>query len=452
MTGMLGVCASITELATVLKKVRMPHSETCHFDFTVCVGHMIWREYRDPLIRAHLGERFVSNVAKMCPKRWIRMHTLNHKPERRIAGRILVVDDERPVREMLVRWLTTTGYECMHAASVAEAITFLGHETLDLVITDNRMPGESGFDLLAWIHAYKVDVATLMLTGCEDPQLATQAITSGACNYLLKPVVKKELLFQVGRVFAMRQTALSARSHTTALEEQVSDQMRMVQLAHEEVIHRLVVASMVRDDETGAHVKRIGQFSAAIAEAIGWSREAIEHMRMAAPMHDIGKIGIPDAILLKPGKLSVDEFEVMKTHTLIGASILKNSYSPMMQLAEQIARSHHERWDGAGYPDKLVGEAIPESARIVAIVDVYDALTHDRVYRPALPEAKALEILHQGRASHFDPALFDTFLDTLPTIRELSRADAKFVPAENVCGASGSLHPYLRGFGGIQAQ
>ncbi|MDP6717728.1 MAG: HD domain-containing protein, partial [Pirellulaceae bacterium] len=168
------------------------------------------------------------------------------------------------------------------------------------------------------------------------------------------------------------------------------------------------------------HVKRVGLFSAVIAEAAGWPAAEAERIRMAAPMHDVGKIGIPDAILQKPGKLTHDEFEIMKSHAVIGAELLEGSESPMLETAQDIALHHHERWDGRGYPHGLAAMEITESSRIVAIVDVYDALTHDRVYRPALPEEKALAMMRADRGRHFDPHLLDLFFEVLPEIRAIA--------------------------------
>jgi putative two-component system response regulator len=182
----------------------------------------------------------------------------------------------------------------------------------------------------------------------------------------------------------------------------------------------LVTAAGCRDEETGGHIRRTGLFSEVLALAAGWSPAEAEQLRMAAPMHDVGKIGIPDAILRKPGKLTPQEFELMKQHTTIGARMLHGSNSPVLQLAEKIALSHHERWDGQGYPQGLAGEAIPEAARILAIVDVYDALSHDRVYRSALPDDELMSILQAGQGTHFDPGLLATFFTVLEPIRSIA--------------------------------
>ena len=191
-----------------------------------------------------------------------------------------------------------------------------------------------------------------------------------------------------------------------------------VRRSQSEIAMRLMAASEYRDDETGAHIRRIGLFAAALAEKAGWEPQAVGDLQLAAPMHDIGKVGIPDAILLKPGKLTAEEFEAMKGHTTIGGRILGDTDIALLRLAKEIALSHHEKWDGSGYPRGLAGEAIPQSGRIVALCDVYDALVSHRVYRPALPEEEALDIMTKGRGSHFDPELFDCFLQTLPEFRQ----------------------------------
>ena len=204
------------------------------------------------------------------------------------------------------------------------------------------------------------------------------------------------------------------------LQQKVHEQTVDIRRANEEIIDRLVSAAQWSDEETGMHIRRTGLLSEVLARASGWFGDDVESLRQAAPMHDIGKIGIPDAILQKPGKLTPDEFAVMKTHTRIGADILSGSKSPMLQMAREIALNHHERWDGKGYPRGLAGKAIPESARIVAIVDVYDALSHDRVYRPAMPEAEVLTIMQQGAGTHFDPLLMTFFFLHFSDIRRIA--------------------------------
>jgi putative two-component system response regulator len=332
----------------------------------------------------------------------------------------LVVDDEPYVRDIISRWLTGTGYSCSQAANANAAWEHLQRHEVHLVTLDIAMPGWTGIDLLPDIKGSYPDTEVLMLTGRGEATTAIQALTSGASSYLIKPIQREELLFHARRALERRQLIVERRQYTQQLEDKVREQTAVIRHAHEETIHRLVSASMYRDEETGAHIRRTGLYSELIADVLGWSAADVEHLRLAAPMHDVGKLGVPDAVLCKPGKLTRDEFEIMKTHTSIGARILAGSDSPMLQMAEQIARCHHERWDGGGYPAGLAGAAIPEVARIVAIVDVYDALTHDRVYRPAMTEDEALAIIEQGRGTHFDPSLVSVFFGLLPEMRRIA--------------------------------
>lgn len=333
---------------------------------------------------------------------------------------ILIVDDERYMRELASRWLASMGWNCVTADDAQAAWECLQSQEIQVVTLDINMPGRSGLDLLAQISAEQPETQIVMLTARGESQTAIDALTRGACGYLVKPVEREELVFQVERALERRRMLVQQREHTQQLERKVREQTCLIRQAHEETIHRLVTASMYRDEETGAHVKRVGLYSELITEAIGWPLEQVEQIRMAAPMHDVGKIGVPDAILQKPAKLSPAEYEIMQQHTVIGANILANSQSPMLQMAGEIALCHHERWDGTGYPNGLRESAIPEAARIVAIVDVYDALTHDRVYRPALPEHEALEIIEQGHGTHFDPILLRVFFSLLPELRRLA--------------------------------
>jgi CHASE1-domain containing sensor protein len=230
-------------------------------------------------------------------------------------------------------------------------------------------------------------------------------------------------MFAVGLAFTAVAAAYTSMriGHTSRLEEKVREQTADVRHAQEEVTCRLVSAAQWSDEETGMHIRRTGLLSEALARSAGWFGEDVDFLRQAAPMHDVGKIGIPDAILRKPGKLTPEEFDIMKTHTRIGADILAGSKVPMIQMARDIALCHHERWDGHGYPRGLAGTAIPEAARVVAIVDVYDALTHDRVYRPAMPESEALRLMREGAGTQFDPDLLAAFFRCLPQLRRILR-------------------------------
>lgn len=361
------------------------------------------------------------------------MQSLNDEPK----ARLLVVDDEKPLRALLARWLSDAGYACLQAANAGEAWQHLQTSDVHLLTLDVTMPGTSGLELVRQIKPAYPDTQILMVTASADATSAIRAMTQGANAYLFKPVERNELLHHIERGLERRRLTLENRQYTRQLECRIREQTQVIRRAHEETIHRLVAASGYRDEETGGHVRRTGLFSEVLARAAGWSDTEAEAIRFAAPMHDVGKIGIPDRILRKPGRLTSDEYDVMKRHTLIGAEILAESSSPLLMLAAEIALRHHERWDGEGYPHGLAGEAIPEPARILAIVDVYDALTHDRVYRPALPVEQVLEIMAEGQGTQFDPLLLPVFFAAHEEIERISqivpdRSPATFAVAPTV--------------------
>jgi putative two-component system response regulator len=333
--------------------------------------------------------------------------------------RVLAVDDESYVRGLVSRWLTDAGFPCAQAANAEAAWEYLAANEVHLAVMDINMPGRSGLELLGEVRKKYPDLAVLMMTAVNDTKTAIQALTNGAWGYLVKPVEREELLFQVRSAMERRQLIVERREYTRSLEEKVRQATREIRAAHEETIHRLAAASLCRDEETGTHIRRTGLLSEMLAKAAGWSATDAEIIRMAAPMHDVGKIGIPDAILRKPGKLTPEELEIMKTHTTIGAKMLAGSQSAILSMASDIALSHHEHWNGGGYPQGLSGAAIPESARIVAIVDVYDALCHDRVYRPAMPEEEVLSRMQQASGTQFDPMLLATFFTCLDDIHKV---------------------------------
>lgn len=334
-------------------------------------------------------------------------------------ARILVVDDEPYVVEVLCRWLESEAYSCDRAGSAEEALDSLGREPFELVVSDIGMPGMSGLELLIEIGQRYPSVAVLMQTAVDDRGTAIAALHQGAFGYLIKPLEEQEVVIAVANALERRRLRLLERDYRDALERAVRDRTQEVQRAREEISLLLVTISEFRDVDTGAHVRRMGLYAEALARALGWDDTVIEQLRLAAPMHDVGKIAVPDSILLKPGRLSRIEFEEIKRHADVGARILSGADLPLLRLAREIARGHHERWDGTGYPDGLRGEDIPAAARLVAVVDVYDALTNDRVYRDALEESEALELMHAGRGTHFDPHIFDAFVTILPEIRSI---------------------------------
>jgi len=353
-------------------------------------------------------------------------------------ARILIVDDEPSIGDLLSRWLTVEGYGCAVAENGETAVTLLENDHFDLVVSDIMMPGMSGMDLLTVIKTLFADIAVVMVTAVDDRKTAIMALDLGAYGYVIKPFDRNEILINVANALERRRLFLLSREYENELETKVKQRTKEVREREEEIVLRLISAAGYRDHETGTHIRRIGLYAAIMAADLGWDARSVDLVRLAAPMHDLGKIGISDNILLKPGKLTSEEFDVMKNHTLIGARILDGSDIALLQMAKEIALSHHERWDGSGYPQGLVTDSIPQSARIVSVADVYDALVHDRVYRPALPEDEALAIMDQQKGKYFDPRVFDSFRYMLPELRrireEIKEGDG---PASNL-GASRS--------------
>jgi putative two-component system response regulator len=337
--------------------------------------------------------------------------------------RVLVVDDEESVRRMIARMVTSGGeWECETAADAAEARMLLARRGFSLVICDVNMPGESGTDLTLWIREHHPDVAVLMATGIDDPQLAQSVLELGAYGYLVKPFKRHEVQINVANALGRRRLELENRDHRALLEQRVEERTEELRRSREETIRRLSLAIEFRSRETGEHVERIGNGAAVIGRRLRLKPGRCELIRLAAPLHDVGKIGISDEILLKPEPLTAAERKRMENHAEIGYRLLTGSGSDLLETAATIAWTHHERWDGIGYPRRLAGEAIPIEGRITAVMDVFDALTHDRVYRPAMPVDRALEIIRDGRGRHFDPAVVDAFLATLDEL--LPRAPA----------------------------
>jgi putative two-component system response regulator len=258
-----------------------------------------------------------------------------------------------------------------------------------------------------------------MVTSTADARVAVEALERGAYGYVMKPFQINEIVIQVDNALRRRDLELAHRDQEALLNQRVRSATEALRRTQEEVALRLIAAAEYRDNETGAHIRRLGLYAAAMGELLGWEVDRIDQIRMAAPMHDVGKIGIPDAILQKKGKLTPEEWEIMKTHAEIGRRILSDTKIPLLDMGAEVAGGHHERWDGGGYPAGLKGEAIGIEARIVAIVDVYDALTHKRCYKPAWPEEEAIAHIQSQTGSHFDPDLVDLFVANLDTMRAI---------------------------------
>ncbi len=335
------------------------------------------------------------------------------------SAKILIVDDEEVIRELLSRWLTEDGHDCDSVDSGAAALERLESDSYDLMLLDIEMPGMSGVEVLAAAKESHETLAVIMATGSADPEAGQRCIDLGAHSYLLKPFDEREALLNVATALHERDRSLAEFDQRLYLEGEVRKRTEELRRREEEIALRLVAAAEYRDEESTGHIRRMGMYAEALARALGWHLDDVDLIRVAAPMHDIGKIGVPDGILLKGGRLTPEEFEVVKQHATIGASMLEGSDIPLLRMAEQIARSHHEKWDGSGYPRSLALEDIPVPARIVAVADVFDALTSVRAYRPAFDEETALDMMRTARGTHFDPEIFDVFIDVLPAFRHI---------------------------------
>jgi len=346
--------------------------------------------------------------------------------------RILCVDDENLNIQLYHGILGTAGYTVIPALDGYQALDLLDREQVDIVILDLMMPGMDGFQVLTELRKNPKtgNLPVIVATALSDRATKLQALEAGANDFLYKPLDRPEMLLRVRNLLKVKEYQDLLQNFNSRLQDEVVEKTRELRESYIETIHRLVMASEYKDEDTGDHISRISSYARCLAETIGLSGHICEMIYYASPMHDIGKIGIPDSILGKPGPLTSEEMEVMRQHTVIGARILHESSAPILQMAESIALNHHERWDGTGYPAGLAGNAIPLEGRIVALVDVYDALRMRRPYKQPLSHERACEIILQGDGrtlpQHFDPTLleaFQTVADQLETVFTASTAD-----------------------------
>jgi putative two-component system response regulator len=325
------------------------------------------------------------------------------------AARILVVDNEAANVRTLSRILSVAGYTNVVATTdPTRVLALFAEQEPDLVLLDLHMPvldGVAVLERLAEVTAPQSYLPVLVLTGDSSQQARRRALSKGAKDFVTKPFEVDEVLLRIRNLLETRFLHREIATENVVLEQRVKERTADLESAHLETLERLAAAAEFRDDDTGRHTERVASISALLGRAAGLDDEQVELLRRAAPLHDLGKIGIPDAILRKPGPLTPEEWEVMKTHTTAGARILGGGKSRVIRLAEEIALSHHERWNGSGYPEGRAGEAIPLAARIVAVADVFDALTSDRVYRKAWAPDDVLDYLQGHAGEHFDPAL-----------------------------------------------
>jgi putative two-component system response regulator len=362
--------------------------------------------------------------------------------------RILLIDDEPGILDGLRRLLHQhrQEWDLEFYSDPIEAWQRLQESRFDVVITDINMPGLTGLELLSRIRTTSATegIHVIVLTGMGDRQLKGQALDLGAADLLNKPVEAEDLIARIRSVLRLKACSDDLKIANLKLERTVAQRTQQLRESRLAIVWRLAKAAEFRDEDTGNHVIRVGCYSRLMAEALGLPREFVENLFLAAPLHDIGKIGVPDSILLKPGPLTPEEWEVMKQHCLMGKKILEDDAkttatfrawkqakesalwgeddNPALKLAASIAWSHHEKWDGSGYPLGLSGETIPLASRIVAFADVFDALTSQRPYKRAMPEEQAVEIIRGEVGRHFDPQVHVAFEAALEGIREVRAA------------------------------
>ncbi len=329
-------------------------------------------------------------------------------------ARILAVDDQVQNVTVLQRLLVRDGFtHVVTTTSPREAIQLFESERPDLVLLDLHMPEMDGFAVLeALTPRIPVDtyLPIVFITADADTHLKKKALSLGAKDFVNKPFDATEIVLRIRNLLEARFLYRALEEQNNILEQRVQERTEELEQAQLELLHRLSRAADFRDDDTMQHTERVGRTSAALARELGLSEETAALIRLAAPLHDLGKIAVPDSILLKGGRLNDEEFEVVKRHTEIGARLLSGSAHPLLQMAEEIARTHHEQWDGSGYLQGLHAGDIPLVSRIVAVADVFDALRHARVYKKSWPLSEALDELRRQRGTQFDPEVVDALL------------------------------------------
>lgn len=344
-------------------------------------------------------------------------------PPRNIYARILLVDDERNNLKVLERMLKGVGFRHIYCAqSGQQGLDLVEEAHPDIILLDIRMDGMDGFEVMRRLgekHLKEQFLPILVLTAQHDEETRVGALGGGARDFITKPFDLMEILARINNLLQIRFLNREITDQNRLLEQRVQERIQELEKTRMEVLARLGRASEYRDNETGMHVQRIGKFAETLARKIGLADQECRLIAQASPLHDIGKIGIPDHILLKPGALDEDEWEIMKRHCGIGAEILGGSNSELLNTAETIALNHHEQWEGGGYPNGLKGEEIPLEARIVTICDVFDALTSHRPHKKPWNAEKALRQIEEQGVEWFDPHLFRHFKECLPRLKEI---------------------------------
>jgi putative two-component system response regulator len=341
------------------------------------------------------------------------------------AKTILIADDDQAITMLLSVLCEDSGHRTIVASNGREAVEMAVQDAPDLIVMDATMPEKSGFDATRELKSSERTghIPIVMRTGLRSREDRSRGIAAGADDFLTKPVDGEEFALRVSNNLKIKEYHDFLEHHARILEEQVRERTEEIRKGYIDTIYRLAVVSEFKDEDTGAHIKRIGFYTQELSSILRLGKDFIEAIFHASMMHDIGKVGIPDSIMLKPGALNEDEWRMMKSHAERGALILSGSESPYLTMAEQIARSHHERWDGSGYPAGLRDDAIPLAARITTLADQYDALRTRRAYKPAFSHEATMRILTEGDGrtlpAHFDPQVLEAFASHGPRFEDL---------------------------------
>lgn len=341
------------------------------------------------------------------------------------TARILIVDDEPVNLKLLDKMLRSQGYQNLELVQdPREVLDRYWDQQPELILLDINMPHMDGFEVMSQLQALDDPLLPpiIILTAQHGRDYLLRALAAGARDFVTKPFDRAELLMRVRNLIDVHRSHRLVHDQKAVLEDMVREANWDLIQTRQQIVRRLGRAAEYRDNETGYHIMRMSHISALLAKSMGWDDQAVELMSLASPMHDIGKIGVPDAVLLKPGRLDPEEWEVMKAHTTIGADLLDGDDSDLMSLARTIAISHHEKWDGTGYPYGLAGEAIPQSGRICAVADVFDALTSKRTYKKAWTEDEAVAYIVDQTGKHFDPEVVSHFYANLSDIIAIRQA------------------------------